>query len=206
MGLPATYTRATLHFRNATTTAKATCALYYLIAGGGTPPTLATIGTFANGFKTAYSAATAPTLVSLCEVSKVTVKYVTGGNEVEGDNTNGIIGGAHPTSDVLPEEDVVCIQRRTGLVGRNKRGRIFWPFVPEAEQHDGELENTGVQLYAAVAQMVLSDVVAAGTTFHPHTLDHKNSVLVPLVQCGVVLQICSRRDRRFPKVLDSIKV
>lgn len=202
-GLPATYTRATLHFENTITTAKATCALYYLITAG-TPPTLATIGTVASGFKTAYSAATAPTLNPDCRVTKVTVKYVSGGNEVEGDNTNGVIAGTHPSSDVLPEETVVCIQRRTGLVGRSKRGRIFWPFVTEDDQADGALTEDGQTIFGAVAQMVKSDVIASGITFKPHTLDHKNAVLVPIVQTGVVIELCSRRDRRFPKVLSAI--
>lgn len=205
MGTPGTYTRATLLFENLNTNAKATCALWYLLAGG-TPPTLATVVAYANSFKTAYSSAVAPTLSPLCQVTNVTLKYVSGGSEIEGQNSNGAIDGTAASGENLPEEDVVCIQRRTGLQGRNKRGRVFWPFVQEANQLDGRLTDEALSLYLNVATMIKSDVTHAGNIFHPYTLDHKNSVLVPIVQAGVVREICSRRDRRFPKVLTSIRV
>lgn len=205
MPLPGTYVKVTLHFRNVDTSSQAHCVLWYQMTAG-TTPTLANVGTFANAFKTAFSTAIPPSMAENCEVQKITLKHVTGGSEVEGDNTNGTIAGTVTSSDTLPEEDVVVIQRRTGLVGRNKRGRVFWPYVPETFQADGELQGGAITVYTAIATMIKNPVTGSGNTYSPCTLDHKNGILVPVVQTGVVLQICSRRDRRSPKTLSSVRV
>jgi len=205
MGLPSTYMRVALNFKSNRTSAQAHSVLWYLPTSGSPTITLANIAAYANDFKTAYGTAVAAALNEDCEMSSVSLKWVTGGNEVEGDNTNGSITGG-VVSDVLPEEDVFCIQRRTGKQGRSKRGRIFFPFVPEMFVEDGELNTDGKAAAAGLASMVKSIVTANGQSFTPKTLDHKNAVLETVVQAGYVTATCSRRDRRFPKVLTSIRV
>lgn len=198
MGLPATYLRVDVLFHKGATGSKAMCTLWYLKAGAGTDPTLATVASYANDFKTAYSAAISGWLPEDCEMYAVKLKWVSGGNEVEGQNTNGAVGGASP-GECLPEEDAVVIQRRTGLQGRSKRGRIFLPYVSEDYQEDGELNATGKLKAAGVATMVKGQVTAQTVVYDPYTLDRKNGVLVKVVQAGYQNGICSRRDRRFPR-------
>ena len=205
MALPATYTKVTMHFQSNIDLARAHCVLWYLITAGATVPTLATVSAFASSFKTAFSTALVGALANGCNLTGVTLKYVVDGNEVEGDNTNGTVDGII-SGDYLPEEDVLCIQKRTGLVGRSKRGRIFFPFVPEIHQENGDLNAAGLAAAAGLATMVKSNVVHSSTTFGPHHLDNKNSLLIPIVQTGYVTTICSRRDRRNPKTLTSVRI
>lgn len=206
MPLPATYMKVTLCFRNTNTQSTANCVLWYVAGGSGVPPTQANISTAANGFKTAYSTAVQAALNEHAEMYKVTLKYVTGGAEMEGDNTNGAVGGG-AAGDCLPEEDVICIQKRTGLVGRSKRGRIFFPYVSEDFQNDGELGPAGVAAASGLATMVKSFVVASPIgEWQPAHLDNKNGILIKITQTGYVLQTCSRRDRRSPKVLQSVRI
>lgn len=204
MPLPATYTKVTMYFSNPTTNAKAQCVLWYLISAG-TTPSLSTVVTHANSFRTAYSTAIAAALPTACNLDKVTLRWVSGGSEVEGDNSNGVVAGT-VSGDVLPEEDVIVIQRRTGFVGRNKRGRIFFPFVPEAFQADGALNSTGLTAAAGLAAMVKSNVVSGATTYNPQTPNWKDGGLLAVTQAGYVTTTCSRRDRRSPKTLFAVHV
>lgn len=205
MGLPATYMRATLNFSDTATGAKAHCVLWYLPTSGTPSITLANIATYANDFKTAFATAVAAALSQEAQLDSVTLKWVQAGTEIEGQNTNGVVAGT-VESENLPEEDVLCIQRRTGLQGRTKRGRIFFPFVPAAFEADGELNTTGKAAAAGLAGMVKSTVTANSVSFTPKTLDHKNAVLETVVQAGYITATTSRRDRRFPKQLTSVRV
>lgn len=205
MPLPAIYLRATLNFENDETKAKATCALWYSNGSGGTSPTLATVSAYANSFRTAYSSAIAGWLPDTCRMTRVTLKWVAAGAEIEGDSTAGPVQGTI-AGEVLPEEDVLCVQRRTGLQGRNKRGRVFFPFVSESFQADGELNNAGIAAATALANMVKSVVVHSGGNWNPGTVNWKEGQLIGIVQSGFVRQTCSRRDRRYPKQLTSLRV
>lgn len=206
MPVPSTYLRATLSFRNVTTGSRAHVALWYLPSSlGATPPSLATVTTYANAFNTAYATAVAAALTTAHQLTSVTLKWVTGGAEVEGDNNNGPVAGT-VSGDTLPEVNTMVIQRRTGLVGRMKRGRIFFPYVPESFQDEGDLSGSGITAAAALAGMVKSDVVASGVTYKPQHFDHKNNVLVPVVQAGYLNQVTTRRDRRSPKQYTPVRV
>lgn len=205
MPLPATYLKCTLHFRCDDTGSRAQCVLWYLQGSGAIAPTLSTIAAYANSFMTAFTAGTSAMLAENSRFAKVTLKWVSGGNEVEGDSTLPSVPGT-AAGDTLPEEVVVCIQRRTGQIGRNKRGRIFFPYIPEAYQQDGNLMGLGVSAATGLAAMVRNKVTHSGGQWEPQTPDWKTGVLVPVVQAGYVEQLCSRRDRRDPKVLTAVRV
>jgi len=204
MGLPATYLAVDLAFVNTSQGSHAGVRLWYLPTSGTPTITLANIATYANDFKTAYATASGAALPDTVELTTVTLKWVSGGNEVEGQNTNGGITG-DVGGDVLPEEDVICIQRRTGKQGRSKRGRVFWPYIPESFVEDGHLNTTGRAAALGLANMVKSVVTANGVSFTAKTLDHKNAVLETIVQAGYVTDTCSRRDRRSPKQLTAVR-
>jgi hypothetical protein len=205
MPLPSTYMKVTLLFRNPDTGSRATCVLWYLPTSSIGTVTNANIVTFANDFKTAFASAVAGALGAPAQCLNVTAKWVSAGNEFEGQNTNGTINGA-VSGDILPEEDVICIQRRTGKQGRTKRGRIFFPYVSESFQEDGELNDAGIAGATALATMVKNLVTANSVQFTPKTLDHKNGVLETVTQAGFPTNTCSRRDRRSPKQMVSIRV
>jgi len=207
MPFPATYLSVTLNFDNTLTSAKATCRLYYLPQSAGAfNPTLANIATFANGFRTAFLAASQPALTADCRLSSVRLRWVSGGTEVEGDNNNGnIVGSA--SGDTLPEEDVIVIQRRTGLIGRKNRGRVFWPFVPKSFcDEGGELSAAGLAAANGLATMVKSVVTSNGVTFDPQTINFKDGQCKLIVQTGYLTATASRRDRRFPHRMTAVRV
>jgi len=192
--------RATLEFSNPTTGAKARSALWYAAGSGATPPTLANISSYATSFKTAYTSACQGMLCGFAQLDAVVLKYVAGSSEVEGGSTGGPVAGLYD-GECLPEEVVVCIIRRTGLKGRSNRGRIFFPFISEDAQADGELNEGGLTAANALATMVKSNVVHAGGTWIPQTPNWVGGILNQVVQAGAITSLCSRRDRRFPKQL-----
>lgn len=199
MGLPASYMKATLIFADTTTQARATVALWYAHPGG-TPPAPATIVSFADDFKTAFEGASLPALPSACALQAVYLIYKSGSTFVDGYSSTAAAAGT-VSGDYLPERSAVCIRRRTGLAGRNKRGRIFWPFVPESFQNKGLIAAAGITAYGDVASMV-SNTVTAGPDSNVHVpqhLDHKTSTLVPITNTGFLSEVVSRRDRAYPK-------
>lgn len=110
--------------------------------------------------------------------------------------------GSATAGDVLPEEDAVVIQRRTGLRGRGKNGRIFLPFVPEAFAIDSALTSAAITKYKALAAKIAQPIAAIEGLPHvlePRQPNFKNNLLLPIVSCRVVDNTCSRRDRRTPK-------
>lgn len=207
MPFPATYLGVSLLFVNDATQAQASCRLFYLPQSSGAfNPSLANITTFANGFRTAYLTAGAAALTTNCRIATVRLRWVSGSNEVEGDNNNGAITGS-VTGETLPEEDVIVIHRRTGLIGRRNRGRIFWPFVPEVfSDEGGELTALGLTAAAGLAAMVKSPVTSNAVAFDPYTIDFKDGIARQVVQSGYLTSTASRRDRRFPKRLIPVRV
>lgn len=205
MPFPSTYLSVTCRFKNSVTSALATSRLYYLPQSAFSP-TLANIATFANGFRTAFLTAVTGAHCPDVVMSSVALRWVSGGLEVEGENNNGVIVGTIP-GDTLPEEDVLVIHRRTGMIGRQNRGRVFWPFVPKDFVGDGgELSASGILAAVALAGMVKSNVVSNGTTFIPQTIDFKDAVARPVVQSGYLVATGSRRDRRFPKQTVAVRI
>jgi hypothetical protein len=205
MALPSTYMRVTLNYEHIATGAKATNTLWYLPASSIGTVTLANIVTFANDFKTAFTAAVGGALHDGCRVYKVTAKWVAAGAEFEADNTNGPIAGT-VGGDLLPEEVVMCIQRRTGKQGRSMRGRIFFPFISSDFNLNGELTGPGQLAAGALAIMVKNTLTANSVSMAPQTLNHKLGQLNAVVQSGYPTSLCSRRDRRYPKQLAVIRV
>jgi len=200
-GLGNNYLRVTLNFLDAPTGAKCTSALYYKKTAGA-DPVFANIVSIADAFRTAYLTAVPPSLSDSCQVTHLQLDWKGAGTEVQGNSSAGPIVGAVSGESTLPEEVVAEIQRRTGLQGRNKRGRVFWPFVPESfNEEGGEISTGGLAAYGGVAEMIASNVTAIGTEWIPQTPDYKTGSLTAVIQTRVCTSLLSRRDRRFVKKL-----
>ena len=122
--------------------------------------------------------------------------------EWEVSNQTGGDQGTILADEFHTEEAAVVIRRNTGKPGRSKRGRVFIPFVPETLCSQGSLLEAGMEKYMLVAlamQTRLESVSSYGWV--PQQPDWKNNVLEPVQYCAVVQQLCSRKDRRNPKVL-----
>ena len=104
-------------------------------------------------------------------------------------------------NDVLPEGNQVVIQRRTGLAGRSKRGRVFIPYVPETFCDNSTLNAVGLPKYKTLAQKIAQSIEAGdnGETLDACTPDFKNQVMVHVTHARVVSEVLYRKDRREPK-------
>lgn len=175
-------------------------ALYYTAEGGSTAPTASTIQSIANDFKTAFSTALPPCFTTAHAFSGVDAVYTGGGVQVDA-RSNIAESAGTVSGDVMPEEVAVLIQRRTGLQGRQRRGRVFIPCVPDSFVTGSALTSAALLVYKAVAEMMIGPVAAGSeeTGWNPMQPSPTLSVLMPLTQTRVYSEVVSRRDRRFVK-------
>lgn len=171
--------------------------LYY-IKTAGTDPTQAQLDTFANTIFTTLAVSLLPCLAAESEFRQVRMLIAGGSAEMESYSSVAAQQG-DATGGMMPEENAVVIQRRTGLPGRSKRGRIYIPFVAEAAAEDSTLNSSFITFYKGLATALKTPLVSGGITLSPRTPSFKDSTLYPVVQTRVLSEICSRRQRRFPK-------
>jgi hypothetical protein len=194
--------KVTLNFRNSNG-ALASVALYYRLDGGD-DPTSGSIDNIANDFLTAFTAAPQNCMTTTTTMLSVVTKWNDGVNEVEATSAGSGIAG-DLTSDICSERSAVIIQRRTGKVGRNRRGRIFWPFVPETLQAGGALVSTaGTEAYQGIGAMIRNPVTADSQSYVAVQPDFKTNQLFDVTQVFVVTELGSRRDRSYPKKMPKI--
>jgi hypothetical protein len=172
------------------------CKLYYTALSGG--PVAANATAIADVFFAKFDGLFAAVLSD--DVFFLNVKVVWQGtlDQFEGFSTDNSTAG---TADqpYMGEEIAVVIQRRTNIRGRNKRGRIFVPFVPVSFCVRSTLTTAALTKYKAIADAMETNTVSGSVTFVPGTPDFKGSVIEDVKQCRVVTEIMSRRDRRNPK-------
>lgn len=102
----------------------------------------------------------------------------------------------NPNTDTLPPNTALVIQRRTGIAGRNNRGRVFIPFISEALQAKGYLEDGASRAQAAA----FASYMAANHTTLTYTIaarhwDRKNDRLEVVTSCRYVDGFRTRTDR-----------
>jgi hypothetical protein len=134
------------------------------------------------------------------------VRLIGGGTDLEATSAyNSEAGDSEPlvvgTGDLFPESVAVCIQRRTGLAGRQNRGRIFLPFVPEAAFLDSAITVNAAVLYRRLAFKLSQgfEVTGLAGVLFPVHLNRKDGAIPVLTECRVVSETSTRRDRRQPK-------
>lgn len=172
--------------------------LYYV--NGGTHPLSEEIQVIANNFKTAFNAAMPGILTTAHEFLGVEVVYTGGGVQLDAMSAVAATAGT-VSGDVMPEETAALIQRRTGLQGRAKRGRVFLPCVPDSFVTGSALTGAALTAYTAVAEMMKNTVVTevADPDWEPRQPSPSTNALLPITQTRVYSEVVSRRDRRFIK-------
>jgi hypothetical protein len=141
--------------------------------------------------------------------------YGTGSSEFEANSTTAAQPGNHIavtpnsttdetssyTADTLPDEACLIVQKRTGTIGRSKRGRWFFCGLSEVMQNAGEIDIEYRGQAIDLANGLSSDVtVTSGfsTILHARHYDHKNNMMLPITKCYAIRTLGSRRDRRAP--------
>lgn len=183
---------------DSTTGFTASCSVYFRRSAAGEPAE-AELQTFIDGFDTATDNARQAATTESIDCQRCKVKIIGGVTELEVGSAGAGVRMGTVADDVLPEDDAVVIQRRSGLSGRSKRGRIFVPFIPKTFVEGSHLVPDGYEAFQSVATAFFSDRVIGAITYKPILLDRKNELLVDITAANVVLEICNRRDRYNPK-------
>lgn len=199
MPLPSHF-ECTLRFKRGNATAS--CILYYATAAEADEPTLEQMPGIADTIHAKFNGPLRAIFEPTTFFEGIDLVYLTSDVRWEASSTEDPQAGTAAAGDVLPEEDAVVIQRRTGLPGRGKHGRIFLPFVPEAFALDSALTVAALTKYKDVATAMgeaVAGVEGEVPPLFPRTPLFKLNVLQPVVACRVLDNTCSRRDRRDPK-------
>lgn len=102
----------------------------------------------------------------------------------------------------LPDEVAAEIQKRTGQVGRSKRGRLFFSGLPNTSNDDGVLTADAKTTLGLLAAFIGADITASGTVLHPRHYNRLANTLDIITRCRPVSVFASRRDRRHPLALN----
>lgn len=179
---------------------EANCILYYTKSSGPGPEP-ASISDEADWFDAAFRAKMLLCINPDVRWLGTRVRYLTTDLDLEGYSTDGSAVGTAVSDDTEPEEVAVLIQRRTSLPGRNKRGRIFLPFVPSDYLEGSALNETAIGFYSAVALEIAETQIntATANTWTPVQPNWKDGNLIPVTHTRLDSEVKSRRDRREPK-------
>lgn len=194
--------KLTVNFQNTVAGARATSIFYYVV-DTGPQPEIGSIAEVAEFFKSQVFDGFAPGLPIGIAITNVEAVWTAGSNQYDGISTStGTTGSV--SGDILPEEDCVVLQKRTGVAGRNKRGRWFIPYVPESFQAHGELNAAAKAAWLPICDSLRSPQVDAvgPTTWNPVLADSKTGTWVRIQDVRLVNQVCNKRGRRTPKRLD----
>jgi hypothetical protein len=176
--------------------------LYYKLLGD--VPENETLKFYADSIHTHWAATWRALLPAEIYLFPTTLRWRTGVEDLEQNSTENAAAGTHSVLDdageLMPEGNQVVIQRRTGKAGRNKRGRVFIPWVLEKLANDSTLNAEGLLKYKALATKLSNTVTVPDRgEMIPATPDGKTGVLEQVMECRLVSEIMSRRDRRTPK-------
>lgn len=106
------------------------------------------------------------------------------------DDTGALAGDA-----ILPDQDALIIQRRTGISGRRHNGRIFVPFIWEQYANESFLNPDGAAIFHAIASYLGTDHTFAAGVIHARHWNKKDNVMEVVTNCRVMQNLGSRRDR-----------
>jgi hypothetical protein len=123
-------------------------------------------------------------------------------------NDPSVLGNitADPTDevggDMMPDENCLIIQRRTGKKGRNNMGRRFLPGLDDDVNMNGVVDPdytakcNDIAAYFGASKTVDAGE-AAGLVFNARHYDRKTPDLVPVVDARWVNLLGTRRDRQL---------
>lgn len=164
-----------------------------------TPPTTSTdMIALANQVFAHYAGPFANLMASTSTFGSVHVRYNAPSVDIDGWSTTLPVDGVYD-EDALPDEVCYEIQRRTGLIGRQNRGRIFISGGPVTANREGIVHDTFRTALIALAALIGPDqTFSAIGLCHARHWDRKDNVMRGVSQARAVGEFASRRDRRPP--------
>lgn len=196
MPLPATIA----YFDMLVQTTFRTCSSRHYFEFATPPTTQAQLTALADAASALVAVKIKGILSSDCGYLGLYMRYKTGGTDIEAFSSEGADAG-DGDPDPLPDEVCAEIQKRTGQVGRDKRGRYFFSGISSAAQADGVLTDGFKPGLAALAAFLGADIAGGTSVLHARHYDRKTNTLIPISQCRPVAVLASRRDRRKPLTL-----
>lgn len=179
-----------------------TCRLWYIL--GGSSPQPGTYDTYVNEMMEHFVTAWAGVIPTGHFVAGIHTRWQVDTEEHYITSSNASVEGTVSGGEVLPEECSVIFRRYTGQQERNRRGRIFLPFVPETFQNNGRINATGQTAYQALAADLKSQVAGDsidgdGLILTPAHANFKQDTLHVISNWTIVVDVHTRRDRKLPK-------
>lgn len=173
-----------------------------------TPPTTSTnMITLANNVMTLFAPLYVQLFTNNVFFQGVHARYTDPTVEIDGWSTSAPVAGvlSYIGNEPLPDEVCMEIQRRTGLTGRENRGRIFISGISSAWNDGGKITTAGQTLLIAIAAHVGPDQTFAPVGLcHARHYDRKANLLRGVSQARATNVFVSRRDRRRPLVLQPV--
>lgn len=156
-----------------------------------------------NDWQTVMAGVLAPLLPDQVSVPLSTAVYTFGTDYFDAASDAGLSfdGNAAtvllepPGSQVLPDQDALIVQKRTGLQGRSNRGRMYIPGIWEGFNREGILDAAGYAAAGAFAASVGSDKVIGGMTCHARHYSKKLNTAVVITECRAMRLFGSQRSR-----------
>lgn len=127
--------------------------------------------------------------------------FYNGTAELESFSSSGA-GAGSITGDTMPGETAIEIQRRTGLRGRQNRGRVYLAGFGEEYGNDGVVDptsDTGVAV-KAIATYTGADKTFGSIAIHWRHYNRKDSLMVPVQVMRAMDVLVQQRKRRKPLV------
>jgi hypothetical protein len=151
------------------------------------------------------------------KVEKVESRWISGAasdweSVSDSDEIDGVIdivdGSTSDHAGQLPDEVSLMIRIRTGLAGRNKRGRRFITGLSELINEAGEITKTDYKDAAkALANAMPTAITVSGYgefegefpgMLLPRHYNRKDSEMLPITAGQAIATLATRRDRRKP--------
>jgi hypothetical protein len=154
----------------------------------------------ANSLAAAWKTAALPNLSSSDTLISVDFDYNDGPGVLSYSSVQNAVGTGQGLSSVCPQNCAALFIKRTALPGRPGRGRMFWPYVAEADSDGvGALSTTAVTRYQTMIT-ALQAAITSNTFFDAPMLLHTTSspVATPItaVICSPTVATQRRRLRR----------
>lgn len=194
MAMPTNYARALLVYANENNHVHV-AALYYELGAAPAGDLQVFTQSFANAIHDEFEAALQAILTDEAEFAGVQLTVNVGGVAYSASSNNGAVAGTINTTDELPNNVAVVIQKRTAQPGKSGRGRFYIGCVPESFVDSNAVDPAAQALYNTFAEHVNATIVVSGISCAPRHHSKKLNALYPIVQLKVVRYV-GRRDKR----------
>lgn len=195
------HVHAKLVMSNAVSVSVASISTYWQPTGEMPVNTLGEAQQLADGIKAHFVNQIRSVLIDHCYFNAVVVRMVGYAEQWDAQSTDAASQGLIIETPAMPEEVAVCIQRRTGLPGRDMRGRVFMPYVPRTFLvNESRLSDDAIAAYRALGirfRTVISGLLA--TAWTPVHISRKTGLAAQVKDTRVDIDVMSQRGRRAPK-------